>query len=216
MTIKKDRAVNEILDGDIMRESLVASFAGKMAKISRYGGWFVLIAFLLGPPRLLSEDVQVELFFILALPVGLSAAALRWWSFGYVREKHFVVNGPYRYVRNPVELSCLLGYVAGGVFLALPGWYVFSLVALMALYMSFVSISYEKMLLRRHASKYVRYMNRVRRWFPLSLPATNSEKQDFSIGRGFSMDKPGWTWAFLYLVVFSLRSRWSFDLWQNF
>ena len=70
MTIRdtaKD-AVKDVLQGGLMRESLVSTVAGKLAKISRYGGWYVLVAFLLGPPRLLSADVQVEWFFFLALP----------------------------------------------------------------------------------------------------------------------------------------------------
>ncbi len=194
-------------------QSVLSKMGYRLMKVSRYFGWPVLLAFLLGPPATVGAPQLLKLFFVITIPVALSAVVLRWWSFGFVREKHFVVNGPFRYVRNPVELSCLLGYVAGGILLALPGWYIGGLVLMSAFYMSFASIAYEETLLQRYASKYERYRQRVRRWIPLSLPATNAEKQDFSIGRAFFFDRWGWIWFLSYCAVYAIRSRWTAPFW---
>ncbi len=210
MTKKSKEQLSQVSLARGLPESSLSKWACKIARISRYLGWPVLIGFLFGPPASVQSSVGLNMFFIFAIPIALCSVALRWWSFGFVREKHFVVNGPFRYVRNPVELSCLLAYVAGGVLLALPGWYVLLLVIMAAVYMSFIAIGYESLLLQRHASKYKKYMQRVRRWIPLSLPATNSENQDFSIGRAFFYDKQGWLWFIAYIAVYSIRRRWYF------
>ena len=146
--------------------------------------------------------------------VAACAVGLRWWSFGFEKEKHFVVNGPYRYVRNPVELSALFAYTSAGVFLGIPTVYLLSVIVGVVIYLSFVSIHYENELIKNFGWKYIRYKERVRRWIPSSLPSTNPERQDFSIGRAFVYDKKGFLWFFLLLIVAGLRSKISIPLWN--
>lgn len=190
-----------------LKKSPLASIAAPLAKISAFGGWPVLVAFLFAPESGFSGQNLPAIYLAMALLVGLSAAALRAWSLGYIRKNVFVVSGPYRYVRNPVELSCLIGYSAGAIFLALPYWYTLSVLAGAWLYMSLLAFHYESGNLQRHGWNYLRYKQRVSRWIPSSLPAANPGAGDFSIARAMFSDGKGWTWFVLLLVVAALRTQ---------
>lgn len=189
--------------------SAAAFFYGK----SSQAGIPVLLAFLLGPPSSVRIEDVFSLYFAFSMPIALSAIALRFWTFGYVREKHFVVNGPYRYVRNPIELSALFAYVAGAVFLGLPVWYTLSVLFVCIVYMSFVAIHYEDVLKTVHGWRYLKYKERVRRWLPSSLPSTNAEKQEFSLAKALVHDRRGLIWIVLFLLVASIRSQWIAPFW---
>ena len=181
--------------------------AAKWGRLSRYFGIPVLLLFLFGPPSIESSLPSLPLYFVIAMPIAICALVLRWWCLGYVREKEFIVNGPYRYVRNPVELSCVLAYTAAAILLRFPWWYTLSVAALCVLHLSFVSIAYERDLLQRHGSQYARYAQRVRRWIPSSLPATNSQRPDYYVTRAIFSDLRIWLWLAAYLGVFAIRTH---------
>jgi protein-S-isoprenylcysteine O-methyltransferase Ste14 len=203
---KHNSGLHEVLEGKLLQDSPLVSAASKVGRLSQHFGVPVLIAFLLGPQDVSQRD-SLMIYFLFALPAGLSSLILRWWTFGYVRGKDFVINGPYRYVRNPAELACVLAYSAGGVLLRLPAWYILSIVAISILYMSFVSIAYEHKLIRLYGSQYVRYAQRVRRWIPASLPAANALKQNYELSRAVLFDVRWWLWLLGYLLVFAYRYR---------
>jgi protein-S-isoprenylcysteine O-methyltransferase Ste14 len=84
------------------------------------------------------------------------------------RDAHFVDNGPYRFVRNPMYTGVLmaemsLGLALGTWLLALAGSVVFTLFALR-------TRTEEKYLIERFGNQYRDYMERVGRFFP-KLPA---------------------------------------------
>jgi protein-S-isoprenylcysteine O-methyltransferase Ste14 len=188
------------------RESTLYRVAARCRKVSQYFGWPMLVALMFAPvnPDL---DYNYVYYFFLAVPIGLSSLVLRLMSQGFDRNQYLVVNGPYRYIRNPVELGALLGYTAAATALALPAWYTLSLLTLSLLYMSFVSIAYERDLKRRYGSHYVKYARRVRRWFPLELPATNPEMQDYSFHLALVNERNAGLWLLGYILVFSLRQH---------
>ncbi len=80
------------------------------------------------------------------------------------RDAHFVDNGPYRFVRNPMYTSVLtaemsLGLALGTWLLPLAGGVVFTLFALR-------TRAEEKYLIERFGNQYRDYMERVGRFFP--------------------------------------------------
>ncbi len=91
--------------------------------------------------------------------------------------KNFVVEGPYRYVRNPMILGMyciLLGEAVLFWSLSLFFW-VFIFFIANAVYIPSVE---EKALLRRFGNDYTVYMNHVRRWIPRLTPWKKKNKDD--------------------------------------
>jgi protein-S-isoprenylcysteine O-methyltransferase Ste14 len=80
------------------------------------------------------------------------------------RDAHFVDNGPYRFVRNPMYTGVLmasisLGLALGTWLLPFAGAVVFTLFALR-------TRTEEKYLIQRFGDRYLAYMQRVGRFFP--------------------------------------------------
>ncbi|MEO5666593.1 MAG: hypothetical protein ABIR96_00900, partial [Bdellovibrionota bacterium] len=88
--------------------------------MSRYFGIPALLLFLIGPASIRGSLSSITLYFLIATPLAVGAVMIRWWCLGYTRGQGFIVNGPYRYVRNPVELSCVLAYIAAAILLRFP------------------------------------------------------------------------------------------------
>ncbi len=78
--------------------------------------------------------------------------------------KKLVVDGPFRFSRNPIYVSMTLGYVGIAVALnaLLP---LFFLIVALPIVDRFVISREEKYLERRFDEEYMRYKSRVRRWF---------------------------------------------------
>jgi protein-S-isoprenylcysteine O-methyltransferase Ste14 len=206
---KHNSAIHEVLAGRLFRESPLVGAAANWGRLTRYFGWPMLALYLFGPSAIEGSQGSFALYFFFGMPVILSAVALRWWCLGYARETSFIVNGPYRYVRNPVELSCVLAYLGAAILLRFPGWYTVLCGFLCALHMSFVAIAYDRQLLERYGSQYLRYVQRVRRWLPASLPATNARRPDYNLTRAVLADVGVWIWLVGFLTVFAVRTRYG-------
>ena len=188
------------------KDSMLFLFAARCRKISPDFGWPSLLLLLLGPGDPIPQS-EIFYYFFLAVPIAFCALFLRLMSQGYDRRKYFVVTGPYRYVRNPVELGSLLGFSAAATALSLPVWYTLSILVLAALYMSLISISYERDLKRNFGTAFVKYASRVRRWIPLSLPAMNPSAQDYSFHLAVINERWTWAWVMGFLVIYAFRQR---------
>jgi len=190
----------------IVRDSRVYRFSQNCRRVSQYFGWPALLIFFLAPGDPIPAR-EIFYYFFLSAPVAFCAVLLRLMSQGYDRNQYFVVTGPYRYVRNPVELSAVLGYGAAGISLAIQPWITLCVMASAALFMSFVSIAYERDLLQRYGTQFVKYKSRVRRWLPLGLPAMNPAVQDYSLSLAVAKERGTWIWLVGYLLVYAVRQR---------
>ncbi len=134
-------------------------------------------------------------------PIGsiliLLGLYLRVWVRGYVREEGFVVDGPYRYVRNPVELGTVLIYLGVCIALGLLWWQQLVVIAATFIYFEAISISNEDEMRRALGDRFDRYCNRVRRWLPSRHPGMNRSGVTFSVTRGILSERD----FLLFLVV---------------
>jgi protein-S-isoprenylcysteine O-methyltransferase Ste14 len=194
--------------GPAVEETAILRASAKIRKFSQYFGWPMLLLLLVAPGERFKSSAEFGIYALAAVPVAFCALWIRLWSRGYVRNMGFVVNGPYRYVRNPVELGSLLGYVAAGVALKIPAYYLLPSIALAMGYMSFTAVHYEREMTRKMGRAYLKYSQKVRRWFPLGLPATNSENQDYLLTRAMAHEGGSLLWILGWMAVLALRQQW--------
>jgi len=83
--------------------------------------------------------------------------------------KNFVVEGPYRYVRNPMLLSVLAVLLAEACFLGSIPILVWCLVFWLINTLYFIYVE-EPGLVKRFGADYVEYKKHVRRWLPRLKP----------------------------------------------
>jgi protein-S-isoprenylcysteine O-methyltransferase Ste14 len=109
--------------------------------------------------------------------LGVAGAALQFWSIFVFQSigrgtpspalapKKLVTKGPYKWVRNPMNIGELM------VFLALGGWFGsplllgYTVVAALAFH-SFIVVCEEPQHLSRFGKEYIRYRASVNRWLP--------------------------------------------------
>jgi protein-S-isoprenylcysteine O-methyltransferase Ste14 len=196
--------------GEGIRDVLVPTtglmgFASKARKLSRQFGWAVLLLFLAAP---VADAWGAPLLRLAAAaPAFAAALAVRLWARGFHRTEGFVLNGPYRYVRNPVELGAVLGYLGGGLVLGLPLWYVPLSVGLAMAYMSLLSIANDKALALQIGPSYLRYCQRVRRWWPSLLPGVNRATRTYSLVNALRFEGESLLWLFGLAVVYGVRTH---------
>lgn len=182
------------LQGVFMR-TFMLSVAGSLKKISpRFG---VPVAFLMAlffnPEEVvLSYD---HFYFPIGTLVVLIGIYLRVWVRGFVREEGFVVDGPYRYVRNPVELGTVLVYLGVAVALGLSWWQQLLIILLTMAYFEALSLTNEEEIRHILGERYDRYRRRVKRWIPSRYPGMNRSNVAFSVMRGFLLERD-----FLYFL----------------
>jgi len=115
--------------------------------------------------------------FILAFPWALSAV---FWQLVHgkgtpvpiVPTKHFLRNGPYRYVRNPMMLGFFL-YLLGWAFLCNKGGAFLAVVVLIASLLAEIKIIEEPELEKRFGDTYREYKKEI----PFIFPKLRSKKQ---------------------------------------
>jgi protein-S-isoprenylcysteine O-methyltransferase Ste14 len=182
--------------------------AAKLRSLSPQFGWPALLIFVFGPFG--NESPTLERILItkgVAVLLVLGAYGLRLSTRGYHRKSGFVINGPYRYIRNPVEVGAVLGMLGGGLLLNLPLWYLALFVFLAVSFLSFASLAYEKELLAKLKENYFRYTKRVKRWVPSLLPGVNRVNRDYSLLAAVREEKDSLIWAACWIVVYAIRSH---------
>lgn len=183
----------------------VLGTAAKARRISRLFGWPALLLFLIAPATQPWASPLMRL--AVASPAFLLALGVRLWARGFQREQGFVLNGPYRYVRNPVEVGAVLGFLGAGLVLGLPLWYVPLVVVIAMVYMSFLSMATDKALALQIGPSYLRYSQRVGRWWPSWLPGVNRATRTYSLMHSLKFEGESLVWALGLGVVYGLRAH---------
>jgi protein-S-isoprenylcysteine O-methyltransferase Ste14 len=187
--------------------STVIGAAARLRALSSQFGWPILLVFAVVPAEARAHTLDHWAYFALGVPAILLGVMLRVWSRGFAREEGFVYDGPYRYVRNPVELGAVIAYAGAGTVFGLTWWANVAVVALTLVYLSFVAISYERDLYRRAGAPYLRYAQRVRRWLPQQFPAANRSNMTYSLRSSLWRERESVLWLIGYGAVFALRMR---------
>jgi protein-S-isoprenylcysteine O-methyltransferase Ste14 len=214
-----DSTTGASVQGGPMDPSQLMSIAVWFRKISPQFGWPALVLLTLAPHSTggLGWTEYSGVFLALGLPVLLCGLALRLWARGYNRKEGFVIDGPYRYIRNPVEVGALLTYVGAGLVLGLPWWFTLALGLITIFFLSIVGLQVDRDLSLFFGRPFLRYSRRVKRWIPTRLPGTNRTDRNFSLSQAFLHEKESLLWICGFLVVFALRSRFVvwMDPWQE-
>lgn len=148
------------------------------------------------------------MFFWLGFPSLALGLFLRLWARGYQREEGLVTDGPYRHVRNPVELGALLVYLGAGIILGLQWWYNLLCAVIAWIYLTYVSLAFEQMQYLEYGPQYLRYSQRVRRWLPSPVPLTNRSSRAYSLRRALRVEaRDVVLWSLGYAVVYAIRRR---------
>jgi protein-S-isoprenylcysteine O-methyltransferase Ste14 len=181
------------------------SFANFLKKISPSFGIpaAILIAIFFNPD--LAQMSFDHFYFPIGTLLILLGLYLRIWVRGYVRNEGFVVDGPYRYVRNPVELGTILIYLGVSIALGLNWWQQLILVASSFLYFETISISNEDEMRRSLGNRYERYRNRVRRWLPSRHPGMNRSGVSFSVTRGILRERDFLLFLLVLVICLSVK-----------
>jgi protein-S-isoprenylcysteine O-methyltransferase Ste14 len=189
-------------------ESALIRAAARMGRLSKQFGWPALLLMALGPSYLF-ELSPSQLPWLLLFGMGplFGGLLLRVWCRGYLRAEGFVLDGPYRYVRNPVELGAVLCFIGASVFLGLHAWYILALAVLAIVYLSVVGVATDRVLVEKHGTVYLRYMHRVRRWIPNGLPGTNRSYRNYSLLMGLKHERESLIWLIGLFAVFALKKR---------
>ena len=77
------------------------------------------------------------------------------------------------------------------------------------IYISLVSMAYERQLYAQFGSTYLRYAQRVRRWLPSRLPSVNSSNLSYSLSQAFRHECDSLLWIVGFGIVFALRKRYG-------
>ena len=203
-----DRTADDSLQEVELKDSKWLDWAQAVRKISSQFGLPMLLLFAAGPRG--SEPIRGAMalyLFIVGTPGILGGVFLRLWSRGYRRVDGFVVDGPYRYVRNPVELGAMLIYTGSGVLLGLSWLYVSFCLLLALVYLSFAGIASDKQLTILHGGRFFRYSQRIGRWWPNRLPAANRTNRTYSLLHAVVQERESLLWVFGFLLVLALRQR---------
>ena len=135
------------------------------------------------------------------------ALGIRIWSRGYHRSEGFVLNGPYRYVRNPVELGAVCAYFGFMILLGTSWWAIPLYLGAAVAYMSLLSTAVDKSLVLQIGPSYLRYTHRVRRWIPSRLPGVNRATRSYSVLQALRMELESLVWLIGFGIVFGLRTH---------
>ncbi len=208
ISMTEDRTATEPLQGTsppTLNESALVSAAQLCRRSSRYCGWPVLLMYALGPAVDLTTFVNQKHLLLVGGPAILLGLILRIWARGYQRKEGFVLDGPYRYVRNPVELGAVLVYLGAGVLLDLPWWYVLTIGFLSLVYLSLVGLATDRDLSLSLGPSYLRYSRRVRRWIPSLLPSANRSHRTYSLFQAMHYERESLLWSFGFFVVITIK-----------
>ncbi len=191
-----------------LEDSAVVNLASFARKTFPQFGVPVLILFLVAPRELEWLKNSAWILALAGLPVALLGIGLRLWSRGFKRADGMVVDGPYRYVRNPVELGAVLGFTGAGIALGIQFWFLAVILFLAVAWMSFASLAAEREVFLIRGGAYLRFMRRVRRWIPTRYAATNRSNSAHSLTHALKFEKDTIVWLVGYAVVYAISYRW--------
>lgn len=161
-----------------------------------------------------------------ALALMLCGIGLRVWGSSYLRadtvwspdlrNDAFVVDGPFRYTRNPLYLGNLLMAVGFGLLAPLPGW-IFIVAASTLFVLALVRV--EEFGMRfRYGAAFDAYVRSVPALFPRLTPAARRERLVPSLHQGITAEifsaafflgmlavllTPAWGWWIFLLLLFA-------------
>lgn len=165
------------------------SVANTLKKISpRFGIPAAMLIALFFRPDFAQVSLD-QIYFPVGIALIFVGLYLRVWVRGYAREEGFVVDGPYRYVRNPVELGSTLLYLGIATSLGLDWWQLLVLIVVAIAYFETLALVNEETMKRALGERYDRYRSRVRRWIPSQHPGMNRSGVTFSVMRGLVQEK---------------------------
>ncbi len=182
-------------------------FLGTVHRTSRQFGWPILLFFFFAPESATHTLPVRSLMLVLGSVCLGFGLYLRMWARGYEKSDGFVFEGPYRHVRNPVQLGALLCYLGFALILQLPLWYTALMGVVAFFYMSFSAIGFERELLKKVGPLYFKYQQRTKRWIPSSIPGANMSAHSFSIKRAFVVEGSSIIWLLLFLFVLMIKQN---------
>jgi protein-S-isoprenylcysteine O-methyltransferase Ste14 len=197
------------VQGGFLRDSQIMSLSLRLKKLAPQFGWpsLLILASLPHSQWQLTEATVFRSFFLMGLPIFLLGFFLRLWARGYNRKDGFVLDGPYRYIRNPVELGGVFIFVAGGVLMGIPWWGHLVLLLTSILYLSLVGLAVDRDLQLFYGKSFYRYSQRVKRWLPSRLPGTNRTHRTYSLSHALRFERQGLLWILGYIFIYGIKNR---------
>ena len=212
-------AKDSTLDSDVGAEmkgddSRAVFLAAKLRQVSDQFGWPMLLLYFVSPsrnfltsgpnshaPRLSGPE------WILSIVLIVASLALRISGRGYRRGLGPVFDGPYRYLRNPIQCGAVVIFVVFGWIMGLTWWSVLAGVAIAVVYLTFVGTAYDRVLIQEIGPVFLRYSKRVKRWWPTTLPGANRSNRGYSFTHALWQEKDSFIWFVGYLVTYTLKHR---------
>lgn len=181
--------------------------ASRARKLSTQFGWPMLLLILIAPPDVNTVSYSDRMYFYLSLGLPFIAIGtlVRIWARGYLRSEGFVLDGPYRYVRNPVEVGAVLCYFGSLIIMGITPWYIVGAICTAVAYLALLGTLRDAELYSNLGGLYLRYKMRVRRWIPSRLPGMNRSNRSFSVVKSLHHERESLIWLCGFALVFAIR-----------
>ncbi|NCN26993.1 hypothetical protein GW915_05405 [bacterium] len=179
-----------------------------LGRVSRHFGWPMLLILLVLPSstRILLPKQQLLYSFFVLLLAGL-AFATRIWSRGYSSGEQFVVEGPFRHVRNPVQVSYFLIYTSALLFFKVNFLVIFLVLIVAFVWMHLRSLCVERNFYLNLGPLFLKYKERVRIWLPSVIPEMNRSGGNFNPIRSISPSLYEALWLVGIALVYTIKKR---------
>lgn len=181
------------------------SFARNLRKISREFGWPSLVILFLSPGVFIGPETWSPTAVGAGTFLMLAGLGLRLWSKGFQRDEGFVLDGPYRYVANPVECGAMLVYLGSALLLHVHWIAILSLAAAGLAYLSVCADAFDEDRFSHLGGLYLRYRRRVSRWIPSRLPGVNRSRRTYLFSSALKSERLAIYWFLALLIVVVLR-----------
>lgn len=171
--------------------------------------WPVLLLYAFCPNDLVySNEEAWKLYYRLAgIVILVLGFFIRYWARAYEKKDSFVLDGPYRYVRNPVELGAVAFFLGTGLILEFNILYVLLVSLSSVAFMNYASIVYETEIFLALGTIYLRYKKRVHRWIPSWLPGINKSQENLKLLRGLRQELSSYLYFIGVFLVVALRNH---------
>jgi len=144
--------------GDAGQLILLAVFLVVWVSDSFYLHWSTFLS------NLIPHSVRMGLLYIMLIAVGILLWTGRFIISGQERP-HYVVNtGPFRYVRHPLYLAAMLGYI--GAAISSFSLFSFALLIPIVIFYNYIASYEEKLLESKFGEAYREYERKTGKWLP--------------------------------------------------